>query len=338
MHAMLPSRALLLPRLLRARAVNTPLLASKAAAAAAMGARPLSSNAPAPELVLGNSPTDLAAKAIVLLHDSTGLPWWGTIIATALVMRAAFFPLSILTQRNAANLAHAKDDLERFKVLNEQSPATSQAMQVERSRQLQQIYAKHDVRMGRMFLPFAQAPFFISVFFALQKLAAGDPSFATGGAGWVTDLAMPDTTYALPVLSAVLMSATIELGGGDAPPTDMSKRIKMMMRLMPPLSIPLTLSFPGAVVGYWVTTNFFSLTQALFFKLPGVKSLFGIRALPYVAPAKPPAAEPIDLARRALLHTDLKPPPPGPAQPPTASGADHGSVGRESRAKKRSRV
>jgi len=283
-------------------------------------------------LELGSWPSDIAAKGILQLHEMTGLPWWGTIVATALIMRVSFLPLTVITQRNAANLAWAKTDLEAFRDYTEKNPATNAAQQMEHAQMMQAIYKKHDIKMSRMFLSFAQAPFFISVFLGLQKLAAADVGLKTGGLWFIQDLTVPDSTYMLPILSAVLISATIEIGTADGPPTEMNRRMKMIFRALPPLSIPLTLSFPTAVVSYWVTTNFFSLSQALIFKIPGVKPMLGIRPLPKYLPAP----SPMDMAQSSLNQTNVtasKPSAPFP-EATVSSSPDE----REVRKKRRERM
>lgn len=68
------------------------------------------------------------------------------------------------------------------------------------------LMKEHDVSPFRsLALPLIQAPFFLSMFWGLEKLATTPlPQLKEGGFGWVTDLTMSDPYYILPTTSMVL--------------------------------------------------------------------------------------------------------------------------------------
>jgi hypothetical protein len=141
-----------------------------------------------------------------------------------------------------------------------------------------------------MFAPlFVQAPVFISFFIAIQRMSAGVPSFATGGASWFTDLSVADATYALPLLSSLTFLASVETNPPNG--TEPQVGMKWGMRALAAVMIPLTASFPQGVFVYWVTTNVFSLFQATALRAPALKKLAGIPDVPVVhAAAAAPTA------------------------------------------------
>ncbi|RID49710.1 hypothetical protein BRARA_H00490 [Brassica rapa] len=55
-----------------------------------------------------------------------------------------------------------------------------------------------------------QGPIFISFFFAIRNMAEKVPSFKTGGTLWFTDLTTADTTYILPLLTAITFIIMVE--------------------------------------------------------------------------------------------------------------------------------
>ena len=62
-------------------------------------------------------------------------------------------------------------------------------------------------------MPLVQIPLFLSFFIGLRKMAQLPvESMATGGLGWFTDLTVYDPYFVLPVISALTMLVTIEVG------------------------------------------------------------------------------------------------------------------------------
>jgi hypothetical protein len=69
-----------------------------------------------------------------------------------------------------------------------------------------------------------------------------------GGILWFTDLTVPDTTYALPIIASGIFLLTVELGAADGmqgqDPTMMG-RMKWFLRVLAVLMVPLTASMPA---------------------------------------------------------------------------------------------
>lgn len=47
----------------------------------------------------GYSLSDLAIRSLDIVHATTGLPWWATIIAATVVVRSAVFPITLKSVR-----------------------------------------------------------------------------------------------------------------------------------------------------------------------------------------------------------------------------------------------
>ncbi|KAH8019829.1 hypothetical protein HPB51_022563 [Rhipicephalus microplus] len=96
-----------------------------------------------------------------------------------------------------------------------------------------------------MVIPLAQAPVFISFFFALRGMAnLPMESFKTGGILWFTDLTVPDPFYILPLITSVSLFCTLE-----------------------------------ALLCYWVTSNMFTLCQVGVLRIEAVRKRLDIPAL-----------------------------------------------------------
>ena len=71
-------------------------------------------------------------------------------------------------------------------------------------------------------------------------LHAQVPSFVEGGAFWFTDLTIPDPHYALPIMSAAVFMAMVEMNAADGMEGQdpaMVSRLKMGMRVMGPVMV-----------------------------------------------------------------------------------------------------
>eukprot|EP01111_Echinosteliopsis_oligospora_P014047 TRINITY_DN5205_c0_g1_i2.p1 TRINITY_DN5205_c0_g1~~TRINITY_DN5205_c0_g1_i2.p1 ORF type:complete len:253 (-),score=85.12 TRINITY_DN5205_c0_g1_i2:14-772(-) len=124
-----------------------------------------------------------------------------------------------------------------------------------------------------------QAPVFMCFFFALRRMAETIPSMKDGGILWFTDLTIPDPYYILPVTTAALFLTTVEIGAETAG-QQQGIIMKNIMRVMALVFIPITASFPTALLVYWVTNSAFSIVQTILLKRPGLRRFFNIPLTP----------------------------------------------------------
>jgi len=188
------------------------------------------------------------------VHISTGLPWWGTIVATTIMIRTALVPFIVKLQGNTARLHNVKPQLERLTENMKLAKETNDTAALARfSAQTQELFAKNDCNpLKSLMLPLLQAPVMISFYLALRDMAnLPVPQFKEGGISWFTDLTVADPTYVLPVASSLGFLAIMELGseaGGVAQP----KAMKNFMRVMAVAMVPLTMNFPSvSFQGFW---------------------------------------------------------------------------------------
>ncbi|POM63780.1 Mitochondrial inner membrane protein OXA1 [Phytophthora palmivora] len=220
---------------------------------------------------LGYSLSDIAIRSLDMIHATTGLPWWATIIATTVAVRTVFFPITVISMRNAAKMKMFQPDMEKLRDEMEANPTKTPESTREFQQKYKALMKKHDVNPFKSVLtPLSQIPVFLGFFWGLQDISKYFPEYAHEGIGWVTDLSAADPTMGLPIASAVLMLASVELGG-EAMAGEMKNNLKFGMRCFALMMVPLTMNFQSGIFVYWVTSNMFTLTQTALLRLNFVK-------------------------------------------------------------------
>lgn len=98
------------------------------------------------------------------------------------------------------------------------------------------------------------------------------PSFTEGGALWFTDLSMPDPIFGLPVLTAGMFWAMVELGASDGmegQDPKMINNMKMFMRFFTPLMVIMGSTLPAVRGGTLFTSCRKLLALGMGFGLQG---------------------------------------------------------------------
>nr|XP_033779021.1 mitochondrial inner membrane protein OXA1L isoform X2 [Geotrypetes seraphini] len=228
------------------------------------------------ELGLGAAtPVGLIQNVLESLHVSLGLPWWGAIVAGTVLARCMIFPLIVKGQREAAKLNnHMPQITQLTSCMSEAKTSGNKFAYSKAYTDLMLYQKKHDVNPLRGFLvPLVQAPIFISFFIALRKMAyLPVPSMQSGGLWWFTDLTVADPYFILPLTVTCSMWAILELGAESGVDNPNLRVMKTFLRFMPLIVLPFTINFPTAIFTYWLTSNFFSLAQVGFLRIPAVRS------------------------------------------------------------------
>lgn len=227
------------------------------------------------ELGLGGySPVGLIQNCLELLHVDVGLPWWGAIVTGTVLARILVFPLIVKGQREAAKLNNHMPQITALTTRMNEAKRSGNRFEFSKAYSDLTLYQKkYDVNPLRGFLvPLVQAPIFISFFVALRQMSyLPVPSMQTGGLWWFADLTAADPYYILPLVVTSSMWAVLELGAESGVNNPNLKIMKTVFRVMPLVILPLTINFPTAVFTYWVTSNFFSIAQVAFLKIPAVR-------------------------------------------------------------------
>jgi len=126
---------------------------------------------------------------------SFGLPWWLSIITSALLVRIALFPLTALQNNNRLINTPYMLDMQAKNAANP-SPENRSALVAETLRMFK----------GTMFYGLLQVPASILLFTSVRRLCLESPDVASGGALFFTNLAESNWTL---VLSIIAISSTV---------------------------------------------------------------------------------------------------------------------------------
>uniref|UniRef100_A0A182MRK6 Membrane insertase YidC/Oxa/ALB C-terminal domain-containing protein n=1 Tax=Anopheles culicifacies TaxID=139723 RepID=A0A182MRK6_9DIPT len=228
----------------------------------------------------GWTPVGIVQNCMEFLHIGLDLPWWGCIAIGTVVVRTLLFPLVIASQRNAAKMNNHMPQLQVLQMKMTEARQAGNAIDSARYGQEMVLFMKEKKLnpLKNMLVPLAQAPIFISFFMGLREMANTPvESMRDGGLFWFTDLTICDQFYALPVITSLTLFLTIELGTDSARMSAANMQTaKYILRALPLFIFPFTINFPGAILCYWACSNFFSLIQVGFLRIPKVRDFFKI--------------------------------------------------------------
>lgn len=248
---------------------STPLdqISTTIETAAATGLSATEQVAVAAEIAATAISTDLTSwwlqPALLLInstHDMTGLPWYLAIAASTVAVRALLLPITLFTMRNSAKMQAIQPDIAAIREgIMEAARSGNQPLAKQRQDEMQNFMRGAGVSPLNVLMgPLIQFPVFISFFVGIRRMSAAEPSFSTGGISWFTDLSLADPTYLLPIICGASLLGMSELGG-DTGSTKMTPQMRMGMRCIAALSVPMTYWFPAAIFCYWLPNNLFSM-------------------------------------------------------------------------------
>lgn len=242
------------------------------------------------------------------LHDSTGLPWWGTIV-TATVIARTVVTLPLATYQHYIFSKIENLNLELKDVAKELARETKLAqhkfnLTEKQSSQLFKLSIKKQWRKmiirenchpfkGAILVIF-QIPLWISFSFAIRNLVYMLPKSAAetaqitfdelsvGGFGWVTNLTETDSTFILPIILGITNLVIIELQmmSKIQEPNKFQRYLTNFLRGVSVLLIPVSATVPSCLCLYWVTSSIYGLGQNMFLLSPRVRRFLKIPISP----------------------------------------------------------
>uniref|UniRef100_A0A2I3T0B5 OXA1L mitochondrial inner membrane protein n=1 Tax=Pan troglodytes TaxID=9598 RepID=A0A2I3T0B5_PANTR len=220
------------------------------------------------ELGLGSyTPVGLIQNLLEFMHVDLGLPWWGAIAACTVFARCLIFPLIVTGQREAARIHNHLPEIQKFSSRIREAKLAGDHIECDSGVMKMFSLVKHA----------DTAPIFISFFIALREMAnLPVPSLQTGGLWWFQDLTVSDPIYILPLAVTATMWAVLELGAETGVQSSDLQWMRNVIRVMPLITLPITMHFPTAVFMYWLSSNLFSLVQVSCLRIPAVRTVLKI--------------------------------------------------------------
>jgi YidC/Oxa1 family membrane protein insertase len=247
----------------------------------------------------GWGPSSIMSWLLEHVHVYSGLPWWGSIVATAFVVRMLVAPLAVRQSEAMRRMTVLNTD-PQYRALTEQMMAmmrekTAMTQQAEFQtirKMLGERKKEAGVRWRDMWIPMAaQIPIGFAMWRLLRTMAdIPVPGLETGGLLWFQDLALADPFYILPMVNPALVFMMNKANSAFQTEVQ-AKQTKRMFYVMGPVSFFFTLWMPAGLQLYFITT--FSLTALQTFALRNT-TVRNILGLPPWTPPKPPAPTTLD--------------------------------------------
>ncbi|XP_051785896.1 cytochrome c oxidase assembly protein COX18, mitochondrial [Erpetoichthys calabaricus] len=230
------------------------------------------------------------------VQQTTGLPWWATVVCTTVTLRTAVtLPLGAYQSLIIAKVEALQPEIaELAKQLHYEVSVRAQqrgwAQKEARfhfKKTLRRIVAELYVRdnchpFKASLLIWVQLPMWLIVSFALRNLSLGTSdtgaavheALGTGGALWFPDLTLPDTTWLMPVSLGLLNLLIIEIfASRKLEPTKFQTWVTHFMRGISLVMIPVAATVPSSMSLYWLTSSAVGLLHNLLLRSPTLRRL-----------------------------------------------------------------
>jgi YidC/Oxa1 family membrane protein insertase len=200
---------------------------------------------------------DAADWLITALHDDMGLSWGWSIVGLTVIVRLLMIPLTIKQIRSMNALRVLQPQV---KAIQEKYKEDKQRMQQE----MMKFYKENNVNPFASCLPLIlQLPVFMALFFLLngsvfkdQVLESGEQAFL-----FIDNITEPATGLTLVVLLVLFIGS--QMASTMVMSVTADKTQQRIMLLLPLVFAALVPSFPAGLLVYWITTNFWTLGQAI---------------------------------------------------------------------------
>ncbi|KAF0407576.1 60Kd inner membrane protein-domain-containing protein [Gigaspora margarita] len=233
--------------------------------------------------LIHNTPVGAVEALLEAIHVYTGLPWWGTIIFTTLVMRIIFLPLIINSQRNTIKLISLQPKIEKMmEDFKKAKNSGDNILLMRKHQQIREFYAENKISpLKNFYLIALQTPVMISFFIAVKKMAEFPvPGFENGGVLWFQNLTLPDPYYILPFLMSATFIAMMETSDASRINTPSANTMKWVFRGVTVISIPVAMSLSSSVHMYLMSSTIFSVLQTVLMNNKSIRRYLNLPNMP----------------------------------------------------------
>jgi YidC/Oxa1 family membrane protein insertase len=173
-------------------------------------------------LDFGWGPSSTMQWLLEHVHIYSGMPWWGTIAVTSLLIRIALWKPLRKAHETSAKLAVLKQN-PRYNELQKEMQQMVQTGQTDKLMMVRQelglIHKEAGVQpILSMVMGLIQLPIGIGMFRVLRGMSdIPVPALETGGLLWFSDLAVPDPLFVLPVLGPIMLVGMMRVSYRKSP-------------------------------------------------------------------------------------------------------------------------
>ncbi|KAI7160365.1 hypothetical protein KC349_g3564 [Hortaea werneckii] len=238
----------------------------------------------------GWGPTSMMEWLLEHVHIYSGMPWWGSIAATAIALRVITFPFYLRSSDNMARQTALQPVLKPFQnKMTECQKAGDREGMMMALQQMQLVRQRAGLSYMAAFTPMIMQGMIGYCGFKLLRAMSNlpVPGFKDGGFLWLSDLTVPDPWGLMPVIMGAAVHLMVRMGGesGAATPDSMPPGMKPFILYAMPGILMLVISFqPGALAVWFAASGAVGLTQGILLRNEKVRSFFGLA--PMYKPAK----------------------------------------------------
>ncbi|OMP85612.1 Mitochondrial inner membrane protein OXA1, partial [Diplodia seriata] len=262
----------------------------------------------------GWGPTSCIEWLLEHVHIWMGIPWWSSIVVTAIIVRTSLFPLFARTSDVTARQQALKEitDPLNAKMNAARIAGNTDQMMMART-ELMGVYKHAGINPWKAFYaPVAQAVTGYCTWKLLRAMAALPvPGLENGGFLWLSDLTVPDPWFILPISFGALIHVVAKSGGETGALkqfTGLQK--KFLFYFMPGLAILFTIAQPATVQFSFFAASTLGMLQAKLLRSPTVRDWLSLA--PIVGGPQPNLSNPgvIDVQARVTSPGEFKWEPP----------------------------
>lgn len=222
------------------------------------------------------------------VHVLSGMPWWGSIAATAFLYRLFLVPMFMKANENGAKMRAMQPitqpmNAKMMDAMRNGDRVTAMTMRQE----LMQINKAAGVSTFGMLVPaMVQGVFGFCAFRLLRAMAnLPVPGLETGGFLWITDLTQTDPYFLLPAIMGGTLHLVMRMGGETGQPMTETMR-PFLLYVFPGLVVITTAWLPAALNIWLCTTGLMGVAQVHLLKRPEIRRFFGMQPMVDAAQAK----------------------------------------------------
>lgn len=161
------------------------------------------------------NPSGFCQAILELMHVSTGFPWWLTIAAASVLIRASLLPIFMEQARKGALMANISPALKKLQE-EIKTARRNQDMDLlrQKTREMQLLFQNNNISpFSTLKFPLISGAVMMSFYFGIQGMCGLPvPSMQKGGFGPFMDLTSPDPFIVLlPLINAALIQINFKV-------------------------------------------------------------------------------------------------------------------------------
>ncbi|OQR74903.1 mitochondrial inner membrane protein COX18-like, partial [Tropilaelaps mercedesae] len=232
-----------------------------------------------------------AENTLINVHDTVGLSWWCCILTSTIILRTVItLPLAIYSHHVLARLANLGPEAKELnRLLQAETALAKQKLNLSQKdaialykyslkKRISELTERENCHPAKATITtFAQVPLWISFSLAIRNISESSfkgayalQSFQYEGFLQISNLALPDPIYVVPVLVCIINLVNIELYclRSNMPQFGWNRALTNGLRLATVMLLPVAAIAPSGVTLYWLGSALTAITQNLLLMSP----------------------------------------------------------------------